>query len=383
MTIYERPPGMSQLDWLVTTFGEYTIAEQLSDTKAILTTDLLDNLVLEGSGIVKLKAVESDKDTITLYGYDAKGNTLTSATLNKNTEVIAFEKYTLTKMEEDKGIGQVGDVYYRISLSNGQYLYAPTFSGVASKTIITEVLDDKISSSLRISNPIQDKSVKLTATDNGLRADLIIDEQSESNIQISIDKGVSAKLKWIGEEELVGFQNITWDQYNLINPRTGVIYFVEDQHKICLNGIVYPLSVNVDLEEINHKIEILNQRITDLIGFAPEDLDTLEEVAEAIKRGNEIYQRKGNYVEYTIEDSGRKHIILSNNDSITGTLKDGSDGRNLIMLSKWDVVDVGSNKNPINLNGSEERPTYNDNKQIALKEDVDNIEQNFNWKLFD
>ena len=40
------------------------------------------------------------------------------------------------------------------------------------------------------------------------------------------------------------------------------------------------------------------------------------------------------------------------------------------MVSKWDVVDMGTTSLPINLNGSKARPTYNDDKEIALVEDL-------------
>lgn len=260
MTIYERPRDMSQLDWLVTTFGEYTIAEKLSDKKAILTTDLLNNLVFEGQGIVKLKVVETDDDKITLYGYDVNDNELTNVTLDKSINVIGFEKYTLTKVEEDKGIGQKGDDYYRIELSNGQYLYAPAYSGGDTKSIITEVIGNTISSTLRIANPVQEKSVQLTATDKGVRADLIVDENTESNIKITVDKGISAKLSWLDSEDLVGFQEIDYNRYNLETPKKGVIYFCPDEHKIILNGVIYPLSINVDVDGLNDKIDSETRR---------------------------------------------------------------------------------------------------------------------------
>lgn len=379
MTIYERPQGMSQLDWLVTTFGEYQIAQNLSDVKGIVTTDILKGIVLDNGGVIRLTAAEDNDGKITIAGYDAKNEKLTTVSFNKS-KITDFEIYQLTKIEEDKGIGQVGDMCYRISLSDGQCLYAPAYTGADSNTIITEVLENKISSSLKIANPVQDKSVKLTATEKGVRADLIIDDKAESNIEIVVDKGVSAKLKWLDSEDLVGFKEISYNELQLINPRNGIIYFCPDQHKIVLNGKVYPLATTVDIDEINSKIDALNKRITDLIGLAPDELDTLEEIVDEIKKGDERYQHKGDYIEYVVEENGRKHIILANNDSIAGTLQDGSDGRNLIMLSKWDVVDVGSNKVPINLNGSKSRPTYNDDKDLALMEDINNPD-NF-WTEF-
>ena len=52
-----------------------------------------------------------------------------------------------------------------------------------------------------------------------------------------------------------------------------------------------------------------------------------------------------------------------------GKTTDGS-AVNIAMVSKWNKVDLGSSSVEINLNGSAERPTYNDSKQIALLEDV-------------
>ena len=42
-------------------------------------------------------------------------------------------------------------------------------------------------------------------------------------------------------------------------------------------------------------------------------------------------------------------------------------------MSKWNKVDVGTASNELNLNGSEERPTYNDNDEIALMKDIEEI----------
>lgn len=79
---------------------------------------------------------------------------------------------------------------------------------------------------------------------------------------------------------------------------------------------------------------------------------------------------------YWSDDEGaeRRHIIIPNHDSIVGTMKNEIDNVNLLMLSKWDIVDVGSSKIPINLNGSNERPTYNDDNQMALVKDLPSME---------
>ena len=59
----------------------------------------------------------------------------------------------------------------------------------------------------------------------------------------------------------------------------------------------------------------------------------------------------------------RKTIQLANYDSISGMNTAGNDAANLIMMSKWDKIDIGSSRYPVNLNGSEF--TLNDNRDIA------------------
>lgn len=80
-----------------------------------------------------------------------------------------------------------------------------------------------------------------------------------------------------------------------------------------------------------------------------------------------------NSVKYQEFGENRKTIQLNNYDSISGIDTKGT-GHNLVMLSKWDAADFGGAGVKINLNGSEERPTYNDNKEIALLDDVNNVD---------
>lgn len=75
------------------------------------------------------------------------------------------------------------------------------------------------------------------------------------------------------------------------------------------------------------------------------------------------------YQEFTYDDQARKTIQLANYDSISGIGTDGV-GYNIAMVSKWDKVDLGAAGLPINLNGNAARPTYNDDKEIALLEDI-------------
>lgn len=72
------------------------------------------------------------------------------------------------------------------------------------------------------------------------------------------------------------------------------------------------------------------------------------------------------------ENPGRKAIKLKNHDLLLGTATNGAT-YNLAMISKWDVANFGTNKLPINFNGSKARPTYNDLKELALMDDLNDI----------
>lgn len=95
--------------------------------------------------------------------------------------------------------------------------------------------------------------------------------------------------------------------------------------------------------------------------------------ADAISAINEVLPTKVEYTDVaTSENPGRKAIILKNHDTILGNTKNGT-SVNIAMVSKWNKADFGSASIPINLNGSEERPTYNDDEEIALMKDIEEI----------
>ena len=84
---------------------------------------------------------------------------------------------------------------------------------------------------------------------------------------------------------------------------------------------------------------------------------------------DEALTKKVDLTELEYEGGIRKAIVLGNHDTILGeTTSAGT--VNIAMVSKWDKVDLGSKSVEINLNGSADRPTYNDSKQIALMDDI-------------
>lgn len=77
------------------------------------------------------------------------------------------------------------------------------------------------------------------------------------------------------------------------------------------------------------------------------------------------------YNNFTYNGQTRKTIQLNNYDSISGIDTQGA-GHNLIMLSKWDVADIGAPGIHANIN-TKDNVTINDNLIIATNEDIDEL----------
>ena len=88
-------------------------------------------------------------------------------------------------------------------------------------------------------------------------------------------------------------------------------------------------------------------------------------------------QEVGDYPVYQKFSAGadpaeRKTIQLANADSISGLSTSGG-GANLIMLSKWDKVDIGSTKYQMNLNSPSGVVQINDEKVIATTDQIPDV----------
>ena len=134
-----------------------------------------------------------------------------------------------------------------------------------------------------------------------------------------------------------------------------------------------------ELEQlINEESRVRGEKDSEL------QLDIENESSERINSDLELSNRLDNKVDWTNisteENPNRKAIVLGNHDTILGTTTSGGTV-NVAMVSKWDKVDLGTSSLQINLNGSADRPTYNDNKQIALYDDVINSDTNFSKEI--
>lgn len=180
--------------------------------------------------------------------------------------------------------------------------------------------------------------------------------------------------------------------------------------KALIDAIYVPTKIS-ELEndsEYQTKAQV-DARIQSIIGAAPEALDTLEEIASKLNENDNVVaaingvlegkadtedvntelakkQDKGNYLEYE-DNNGRKVITLNNHD-IIGAYANTEELENkyeaagwqpIIMLNKWNVIDVGSSRVPTNINTPKDvRPTVQESGQsgqeahkLAYLEDLD------------
>lgn len=162
----------------------------------------------------------------------------------------------------------------------------------------------------------------------------------------------------------------------------------------------------VDVPQGQTVTQYVDQKVADLVGTAPETLDTIAEVAAAIETNGDAIEAIQSLVtengtaidnvQTTVEDLGartetleqtavkftefqreqdetvRKTIQLDNFDSISGVTTTGA-GVNLAMVSKWDKADFGSAQIPLNLNSKDGVVTINDGAQVATLGDLPDV----------
>lgn len=132
--------------------------------------------------------------------------------------------------------------------------------------------------------------------------------------------------------------------------------------KIAVDAITEQLATKADAESVDNRFATVNKGLDSKADKIA--VDAITEKVDGISADLE------GVVKYQEFGEGRKTIQLSNYDNISGIDTKG-EGHNLVMLSKWDKADFGAPGVELNLNGSADRPTYNDTKEIALTEDIE------------
>lgn len=241
--------------------------------------------------------------------------------------------------------------------------------------------------------------------------------EQEPAVMNSLNLGVANKT---GDNPYMAMsQKVTSEELvKAANGDVGDISEIQD-HVEKLDTKVSEVESKVEevTSTVSNKVDsaYVDQKIADLVGGAPETLDTLKELSDALADGNDAvvaltqqigavdakvdaitldslggaekehthtladitdYQEPDlsdvvRYKEFEYNEPNRKTIQLDNYDSISG-LTTGGVGANLVMLSKWDVADFGSTQVHMNLN-TLDNVSINDDKVIATTDQIPDV----------
>ena len=199
--------------------------------------------------------------------------------------------------------------------------------------------------------------------------------------------GVGANLIMVSKWDKVdiGTSNLECN----LNAKDGIVTINDDKTIATVDQI--PSTENfATKEELSAKADSVHtHKIADIIDLNLDTYATKEELAnyatttavteEINNKAIEIEEKIPDttnmvtYSEFEYGDTKRKTIQLANYDSISGVTT-GGEGANLIMVSKWDKVDVGTSNLECNLNAKDGVVTINDDKTIATVDQIPSTE---------
>mgnify|MGYP001716063442 FL=1 len=241
---------MSQLDYLWTTYGPYTVSDSIDVEDSIPSSKAIkDAIATQVTGIVELDTQE-EGNKVRVIGKGGSGEEISSILLDKDTKIVSFERHLITQEDIDNGFGNaLNEEWLILTASNGDRFEVSledfVVKGQITNTIITQTKNGNIASELKINNPITNRSVDLLTSDFGVRADLVVDTDADSNIVITKgDKGVVCKFSWEGTEYPVRIKAVdTYDEYLLQTLEPNTIYFIKDIKSIYLMELNMLLKV--------------------------------------------------------------------------------------------------------------------------------------------
>lgn len=283
----QRPRNMSQLDYLWTTYGSYKVSNEVdTENDSIPTSSAIRNYITSiGEGITELDSEEIDGYKIKIIGKNPNGQEVSSIQIDSDTKISSFLRHVATQTDVDNGLANyVGEHWLVLKTNTGMEYWASVddlfIRGQESDTIINQTEDGKISSSVKINNPIINKSVDLKTSTSGLWADLVINPNTKSRtIIVKGDNGIECKFNWEGTETPVALKSFdTFDEYQLTTIDPGTIYLVKDVKSIYFGGIKYS-SVGIDPQDYYTKDEVYNKEQVDALphvnAYSKSETDTL------------------------------------------------------------------------------------------------------------
>lgn len=259
--------------------------------------------------------------------------------------------------------------------------------------LLFEKIKDEISEYIN-SDEFQSKFAELDIIENNYYTKTKIDEIMDGLCnKVKSDIIGSAKEDFDTLGEISEWIEKHPDMYNAlieqISKKVNIEDFIKEIEELTeknnstnetCQSIKSSVDINTDkIKDINKNLSILESEIVELDNTHNIDISklqgliqTLEEnTNKKIKETAETKQDKGDYPVYS-PYMNRKTIQLENYDSLSGKTSKGI-GVNIAMVSKWDIVDLGSTQISLNLNGKGDRPTYNDTDEIVLMSDINPI----------
>lgn len=334
----QRPRNMSQLDYLWTTYGSYKVSNEVdTENDSIPTSSAIRNYITSiGEGITELDSEEIDGYKIKIIGKNPSGQEVSSIQIDSDTKISSFLRHVATQTDVDNGLANyVGEHWLVLKTNTGMEYWASVddlfIRGQESDTIINQTEDGKISSSVKINNPIINKSVDLKTSTSGLWADLVINPNTKSRtIIVKGDNGIECKFNWEGTETPVALKSFdTFDEYQLTTIDPGTIYLVKDVKSIYFGGIKYS-SVGIDPQDYYTKDEVYNKEQVDALphvnAYSKSETDALldkkadiDDIPTALPNPNALVVKYNGEIAFTYDGSrAETGNFIVNADTVPG-----------------------------------------------------------------
>lgn len=329
---------MSQLDYLWTTYGSYKVSNEVdTENDSIPTSSAIRNYITSiGEGITELDSEEIDGYKIKIIGKNPSGQEVSSIQIDSDTKISSFLRHVATQTDVDNGLANyVGEHWLVLKTNTGMEYWASVddlfIRGQESDTIINQTEDGKISSSVKINNPIINKSVDLKTSTSGLWADLVINPNTKSRtIIVKGDNGIECKFNWEGTETPVALKSFdTFDEYQLTTIDPGTIYLVKDVKSIYFGGIKYS-SVGIDPQDYYTKDEVYNKEQVDALphvnAYSKSETDALlnkkadiDDIPTALPNPNALVVNYNGEIAFTYDGSrAETGNFIVNADTVPG-----------------------------------------------------------------
>ena len=215
--------------------------------------------------------------------------------------------------------------------------------------------------------------LKLEGVDNAIAAAV----SNEANLRNLADESIKAQIS----NANIAIETEAKNRENAVKAEENRAIGVEQS----LENRIY----RIEDYKLNESVESLKNNLSNEISRATEAenkiaSDLSNEISRAITIEDELVDRldkvENDKVDWISLGGNRKAITLKNHDIILGTDTKGS-SYNIAMLSKWDIIDLGTTSLPINLNTPKDvRPTVQEAGQsgdaahkIAYLEDIESI----------